>query len=94
MTVRATHGGLAIATSKATRPKPRPSPDATNAPGADVIGEPAKTLPPRAGSKLARVIDLLERSEGVTVLHLMEATGWLPHKGSGSRIGARHEIDR
>jgi hypothetical protein len=67
----------AIATGKATRPKPRLHPDATNAQGPDIIGEHTKT--PRAGSKLARVIDLLQRSDGATILHLMEATGWLPH---------------
>ena len=49
----------AITTSKATRLQPKPTPDTTNAQSPDVIGEHAKT--PRAGSKLARVIDLLQR---------------------------------
>jgi hypothetical protein len=57
----AVEGGLqeAITTSKATRPQPLSNPDVANVRGPDVIGEHAKT--PRAGSKLARVIDLLQR---------------------------------
>src|SRR5690348_15787682 len=54
----------AIATSKTARPLQQPDPDATSAPGPYLIlGEREKTLTPRAGSKLARVIDLLQRSE-------------------------------
>jgi hypothetical protein len=73
----------AIATSKARQP------DATNAPGPDVIGGHDKTVTPRAGSKLARVIDLLQRSDGATILHLMEATGWLPHTTRAALTGLR-----
>jgi hypothetical protein len=62
---------VAIATSKATRPQPLPNPDATNAP--DPVTIVAKTLTPRAGSKLTRVIDLLRRSDGATILQLTEA---------------------
>jgi hypothetical protein len=40
---------------------------------------------PREGSKLASVMALLRRSEGVTVMALTEATGWLPHT---TRAGA------
>jgi len=77
----------AIATRKAARPQP--DPDATNAPSRDFIDEHAETRPPRAGSKLARVIDLLRRSEGATILHLMEATGWLPHTTRAALTGLR-----
>jgi hypothetical protein len=81
--------GEAIATSKAPQPQPQPNPDATNAPDPDVRGEHAKTGTPRAGSKLAQVIDLLQRSEGATILHLMEATGWLPHTTRAALTGLR-----
>ena len=77
----------AIATRKAARPQP--DPDATNAPSRDFIDEHAETRPPRAGSKLARVIDLLHRSDGATILHLMEATGWLPHTTRAALTGLR-----
>jgi hypothetical protein len=75
-----------IGTSKWTRPQPQLHPDAANAQGPD-IGEHTKT--PRTGSKLARIIDLLQRSEGATVLHLMEATGWLPHTTRAALTGLR-----
>jgi DNA-binding IclR family transcriptional regulator len=51
--------------------------------------ERAKAITPRAGSKLARVIDLLERSEGATITHLIEATGWLPHTTRAALTGLR-----
>jgi hypothetical protein len=76
-------------------PQPRPNPDTRSASGPGAI-EHAQTLPPRAGSKLARVIDLLQRSEGATILTLTEATGWLPHTtrvaltGLRKRGGAAH----
>ena len=50
--------GDATAAALLTRPMPR---------GPDVVGEHAKTPAPRAGSKLARVIDLLQRSDGATI---------------------------
>ena len=56
-------------------PRPQPGPRTTKATGPDVIREPAKALAPRAGSKLAQVIDLLQRSEGATITNLVEATG-------------------
>ena len=53
------------------------------------MAEHAKTLTPRAGSKLARVIDLLQRSEGATISNLIEATGWLPHTTRAALTGLR-----
>jgi hypothetical protein len=78
-----------ITTSNATRPQPRPNPDATKAAGPDIISERAKALTPRAGSKLGRVIDLLQRPDGATILLLMEATGWLPHTTRAALTGLR-----
>ena len=74
-------------TGKTTRPQPQPSSGPTTAPDPGIVG--AKTPTPRAGSKLARVIDLLRRSEGATILHLMEATGWLPHTTRAALTGLR-----
>ena len=76
-----------IKTNKTTRPQPQPGSDATTAPDPDIVGP--KRVTPRAGSKLARVIDLLRRSEGATILQLMEATGWLPHTTRAALTGLR-----
>ena len=70
-------------------PQPRPNPDTSSASGPGAIDEHAKTLTPRAGSKLARVIDLLQRSEGATIPNLTEATGWLPHTTRAALTGLR-----
>ena len=44
---------------------------------------------PRNGSKLASVMALLRRSEGATILALIEATGWLPHTTRAAITGVR-----
>jgi hypothetical protein len=49
----------------------------------------AQTLAPRDGSKLARLIDLLQRSHGATIRDLTEATGWLPHTTRAALTGLR-----
>jgi hypothetical protein len=53
------------------------------------VGEHDETRIPRKGSKLARVIDLLRRSDGATILQLTEATGWLPHTTRAALTGLR-----
>jgi len=55
----------------------------------EAVGEHAKTLTPQASSKLARVIDLLQRSDGATISNLIEATGWLPHTTRAVLTGLR-----
>jgi Protein of unknown function (DUF3489) len=70
-------------------PQPRPNPDTSRASGPDTIDEHAQTLTPRAGSKLAQVIDLLQRSDGATIPTLTEATGWLPHTTRAALTGLR-----
>jgi Protein of unknown function (DUF3489) len=52
---------------------------------------------PRAGSKLAEVIDLLSRDQGATIGELMAATNWLPHTTRAALTGLRqrgYEIER
>jgi Protein of unknown function (DUF3489) len=39
--------------------------------------------------RLARVIDLLRRSEGAAIPTLTEATGWLPHTTRAALTGLR-----
>ena len=39
----------------------------------------APTAPPRQGTKIARVVELLQRDKGARLDELIAATGWLPH---------------
>ena len=61
----------------------------TKASDPELIGARAKTFMPRAGSKLARVFDLLQRRCGATIPTLIEATGWLPHTTRAALTGLR-----
>ena len=79
----------AVARGGARQRKPAPIVEGTKAPAAAVVGEHAKTRAPRDGSKLARVIDLLQRSEGATIPNLTEATGWLAHTTRAALTGLR-----
>jgi hypothetical protein len=44
---------------------------------------------PRDGSKLAQVIEHLERADGATIIDLTQATGWLPHTTRAELTGLR-----
>jgi hypothetical protein len=64
-------------------------PQAKNRAVPDEGGYSARVAAPRDGSKLARVIDLLQRSDGATIPNLTEATGWLPHTTRAALTGLR-----
>jgi hypothetical protein len=49
----------------------------------------AGKAPPRLGSKLADVIQLLWREKGATIEELVAATGWLPHTTRAALTGLR-----
>ena len=52
---------------------------------------------PREGSKLAAVVDLLQREGGATIEQLADAMGWLPHTTRAALTGLRKRgfgIDR
>jgi Protein of unknown function (DUF3489) len=44
----------------------------------------------RQGTKIARVIELLQRDQGATLESLIVATGWLPHTARAALTGLRH----
>ena len=50
---------------------------------------PIRPAAPRGGSKLARVIGLLERDHGATIKELIAATGWLAHTTRAALTGLR-----
>ena len=50
---------------------------------------PLRPSAPRGGSKLARVIALLERDHGATIEELIAATGWLAHTTRATLTGLR-----
>jgi hypothetical protein len=52
-------------------------------------GLPAPVAGPRDGSKLALVIALLRRADGVSIIDLTQATGWLPHTTRAALTGLR-----
>ena len=51
--------------------------------------DPIRPSAPRSGSKLARVIALLERDRGATLAELIAATGWLAHTTRAALTGLR-----
>lgn len=51
--------------------------------------EPAKTrAPPRDGTKIATVLDLLRQPGGTTIADISAATGWQAHTVRGALAGA------
>jgi Protein of unknown function (DUF3489) len=60
---------------------------ATAAPSATTVR--AGTAP-RQGTKIARVIELLQRDQGANLDELIAATGWLPHTARAALTGLRH----
>jgi Protein of unknown function (DUF3489) len=45
---------------------------------------------PREGTKIAKVINLLQRDQGAALDELIAATGWLPHTARAALTGLRH----
>ena len=45
---------------------------------------------PRQGTKIARVIALLQRDQGAKLDELAATTGWLPHTARAALTGLRH----
>jgi hypothetical protein len=58
-------------------------------PGEAMEPGPIRPSAPRGGSKLPRVIALLERDHGATIEELIAATGWLPHTTRAALTGLR-----
>ena len=50
---------------------------------------PRRSSSPRGGTKLAQVVELLQRDRGATIDELIEVTGWLPHTTRAALTGLR-----
>jgi hypothetical protein len=90
------------ATQDASKPKKRGSKAATNKVAAKTpaprtkaargkSGHDAESSPGqiRAGSKQAKIVDLMKRPKGATLEELVEATDWLPHTTRAALTGLR-----
>jgi hypothetical protein len=60
----------------------------TSTPAIELV-ESASNDAPRAGTKSAAVIALLQREQGATLIEMVEATGWLPHTTRAALTGLR-----
>jgi Protein of unknown function (DUF3489) len=70
-------------------PSEAPQAQAKNVASPGEGGRPARVSAPRDGSKLALVIEHLQRADGATIIDLTEATGWLPHTTRAALTGLR-----
>ena len=61
----------------------------TAAKGSNAQGLTPSAQAPRDGSKIARVIGLLQRDSGATLNEVIAATGWLPHTSRAALTGLR-----
>ncbi len=52
-------------------------------------GVAASPTSPRGGTKIAQVVELLQRGDGATLAELVAATGWLPHTTRAALTGLR-----
>jgi hypothetical protein len=60
-------------------------------PSLDAANKPALRHPsaPRRDTKLAQVVELLQRDRGATINELIETAGWLPHTTRAALTGLR-----
>jgi hypothetical protein len=73
----------------AIEPSEAPQPEAKEVGSPDEVGHPAGVAAPRDGSKLALVVEHLQRADGATIVDLTQATGWLPHTTRAALTGLR-----
>ena len=72
-----------------SEPSEGPQSQARNVASPDEGGHTARVVAPRDGSKLALVIEHLQRADGATIIDLTQATGWLPHTTRAALTGLR-----
>jgi hypothetical protein len=66
-----------------------PEPKSRRKPMAPAAATSGASREPRAGSKQAHIISLMQRKNGATLDDMVEATGWLPHTTRAALTGLR-----
>lgn len=80
--------------ARTTKTEDQPTTEPTTASQETTTPEPAPRAP-RPGTKLAAVVDLLEREGGATIAEIMTATGWQQHTVRGALAGSiSKKLDR
>jgi len=87
-------GAKAIAVNESKEPEnvdeaAASSPRHAPSPRGAIHSEPPSPSAPRGGTKLAQVIELLQRDDGATIDDLIAATGWLAHTTRAALTGLR-----
>jgi hypothetical protein len=82
---------IALATNTTPSPEHQASPSKPRSKSTDLAtaGEPGGNRP-RASTKRAVLIGLLERPEGASVAEIGQRLGWLPHTVRAAMTGLRH----
>jgi hypothetical protein len=73
----------------ASEPSLKAKKGADKTPNASATAAPTSSAP-RVGTKIAHVIELLQRDQGAKLDELTAATGWLPHTARAALTGLRH----
>jgi Protein of unknown function (DUF3489) len=73
----------------ANEPSLKAKKGADKTPKASATAAPTSSAP-RVGTKIAHVIELLQRDQGAKLDELTAATGWLPHTARAALTGLRH----
>jgi Protein of unknown function (DUF3489) len=91
-TMKPTAPSAAKTRKASAQPEAAPSagePPTHQQPSNDAAPIVTSKISPRPGSKLAQVIDLLQREGGAALAELNTATGWLPHTTRAALTGLR-----
>jgi hypothetical protein len=86
-----TSGSIELSQNAALPPEPRAPQTKPQSQGADLLTAKAPNAPrPRASTKRALLIGMLERPEGASVAEIGQRLGWLPHTVRAAITGLRH----
>jgi hypothetical protein len=88
---KAGSAALGLAEAGAGEEEAAPQPKTRRKPKKHAPGEDQASREPRAGSKQAQIIALMQRKNGARLAAMVEATGWLPHTTRAALTGLRQK---